>query len=61
MADKSLHVYRCHWCGKPVTKEPTSLNVIEEITILCSGCLDWEVNPMDGKMKITLGNLRRQT
>jgi DNA-directed RNA polymerase subunit RPC12/RpoP len=34
----TLYVHRCHKCGKPVTKEPTSLKVTDGIVILCSDC-----------------------
>ena len=34
----SLYVHCCHKCGKPVTPEPTSLEVIDEVVILCSDC-----------------------
>ena len=41
-----VQVYRCNWCGKPILDKPTSLRTVENITILCSDCLDWR---RDGK------------
>lgn len=53
----SVGVHRCEWCGKPVTETPESLNTIKEISILCSDCLDWEVDKKTGGLNITIKGL----
>lgn len=52
MSFHHLYVHRCHWCGKRICPETTSLKVIDgtDITILCSECLDWK--PEQGKYVI---------
>ena len=40
-AKATLYVHRCNWCGKLVTEEPTSFNLVKSVTIVCDECLDW--------------------
>lgn len=54
--DRLLYVHRCHWCGKPLFLRPTSLDIIEDVTILCSECLDCDT---DGHVTINLLRFRR--
>ncbi|GAI86202.1 unnamed protein product, partial [marine sediment metagenome] len=34
----SLYVHRCHKCGRPITPEPTALETLGNVMILCETC-----------------------